>query len=144
MKFVAKRIEPCAGTPVHILTCGHTVSASFLHPTKSSKCAPNCKAVDLVTAAEPWFLCPICWEAILHAQFDIFKNRTQHMSEIDKMGENDIYTQHKQQGVIDDENTFLQWHKVQSGRSSFQNAVQATYKSKVDSEGFRGCKLVTV
>ncbi|CAA9961036.1 hypothetical protein PTMSG1_04420 [Pyrenophora teres f. maculata] len=144
MNFIAKHIEPCTGTPVHILTCGHTVSVSFLHPKKSSKCAPNCKAVDLITEAEPWFLCPICWESTLHAQFHKFKSRAQHMSETDKTIDNHLRAQHHQQDYMGDENTFLQWHRVQSGRLSFQKAVQTTYKSKVEDEGFRGCKFVTV
>ena len=90
MDFIRRRIEPCAGAPVHILACGHTVSASsFVHSTKSSKCAPNCKSVDLITAAEPWFLCPTCYESAVQAQFDRFKSRFLHPSETGERVESD-------------------------------------------------------
>ena len=139
MNFITRRIEPCAGAPVHNLACGHTVSASsFLHSTKSSKCAPNCKSVDLITAAEPWFLCPTCYESALQAQFDRFKSHSLHPSEMGEMVKSDRRIQSNWQGFVSER------HGVLSERSSFKKVLKATYKFKVENEGFRSCNTINL
>jgi len=146
MDFIRRRIEPCAGAPVHILACGHTVSASsFVHSTKSSKCAPNCKSVDLITAAEPWFLCPTCYESAVQAQFDRFKSRFLHPSETGERVESDSRIQsNRKKGFVSERDGFAQWHVVLSGHSSVQKTVKATYKFKVENEGFRACNTINL
>jgi hypothetical protein len=150
--FILTRLAPCAGTPVHTLACGHTIHASFLHPTTSSKCAPNCKAVNMITSAEPPFKCPQCYSAYLSTKYSEFVRRAEKNSKLDGLPIDIIVKQVKgrydsgvkgEKGVKGEyDRWYDRWYDVWLGETTFEKMGRDSYKWSLRKTGQRGCKAV--
>lgn len=146
--FITKHIMPCSGTPVHKLTCTHTIHASFLQPNSSSKCAPNCAAVDLSTTAEPSFLCPTCYESTLRDEYQEFVKRCKKKAK--EGGCNiEIFVCELKEDCDHGNLVGKEWMKevhtwctVFLGHKSFEKLVKENYRRKVEMEKMRDCKAV--
>jgi hypothetical protein len=143
--FILTRLAPCAGTPVHMLACGHAIYASFLHPTTSSKCAPNCKAVQMITSAEPPFKCPQCYSAYLLTKYSEFVRRAEKNSKLDGFPIDIIVKQMKgryDSGVKGEKGEYDRWFDVWLGETTFEKMGRDSYKWSLKKTGQRGCKAV--
>jgi tRNA(Arg) A34 adenosine deaminase TadA len=108
-----------------------------LHPKSSSRCAPNCKAVSLLTSAEPSFLCPVCYNTYLHSQYDEFVHRSETRS---RQGERPVEVIVKQ--VKGGKGDFDKWYDVWLGETTFEKVEKANYRWAVEVEVLRACKAV--
>lgn len=147
-QFLTKHITQCSGTPVHKLTCTHTVHASFLHPTTSSKCAPNCASVNLFTAAEPSLLCPTCYESTVRDEYQEFvecckKKAKEAGCDIDTYV-SELKRDFEYRTVAEEEwmKKAHTWCTVFLGQKNFEKWVKEDYKWKVEMKKMRGCKAV--
>jgi hypothetical protein len=144
-QFITKRLASCAGTPVHTLICGHTIHASFLHPTASSRCAPNCKDVNMATKAEPSFLCPTCYESQLRHKYNEFVNRCKEQAKNVGFSMETIVKEVKtdyENGQLGEKNEFDRWWDVFLKYTCFEKVRRESYKWESEKEGLRDCKVV--
>jgi hypothetical protein len=144
-QFITKRLLPCAGTPVHVLACGHTIHASFLHPTASSKCAPNCKDVNMATNAEPSFLCPICFESQLRDTYQEFVSCCKKEAKKVSIDVETVVVRYKEdheggRGV--GEKHIDRMYDVFMKYTPFEKMAKESYKLKLEKRASRGCKAV--
>jgi hypothetical protein len=146
--FITSRLASCAGTPVHTLICGHTIHASFLHPTTSSKCAPNCKNVNIATNAEPNFLCPTCYDIRLRENYRKFMSDTtkKHDEEFVKGTDIAVFLREMSEahdsGDAGENREFARWCHVGMHVKNFEKAARESYKWKIEAKGLRGCSVV--
>ena len=145
--FIAERVEPCQGLPVHILMCGHTIQASFLHLKESSKCAPNCRDVNICTHAEPNFLCPTCYASEHHHKYRKFMDDCKAQDTKGLYPENLYRTIKRTDGVYNALDDFENqehslWCEVGLGKVKFEKAAVISYKRKIEAKGLRECKVV--
>lgn len=143
--FIAERVDPCDGLPVHILCCGHTVQASFLHLKESSKCAPNCRDVNISTNAEPNFICPTCYASELHHKHRKFMDDCRAKDTKGTYPENlyaTIERIKRAHNAVDDfdKQEHSLWCEVGLGKVKFEKAVSVSYKRKIEAKGLRECK----
>jgi hypothetical protein len=151
--FITKRIQPCAGAPVHKLTCGHIVQAMTFNLVMSSKCAPNCKVVSMNTSSEPRFLCPRCFAAY---QTDLYNTAKKHYAkEADTKGSSmDALREEYDKNAIEASKVtggarksiefcrFVPFVEVFKGNMKLEKLIKHSYRQKVNDQTLRSCKPV--
>lgn len=145
--FVTKRIQPCAGMPVHELVCGHIIQAIFFNLDASSKCASNCKCININARREPIFLCPQCHEAYRSYLYDARKVECAKEGDVSCLNIGDKQTNETREttGEVQNSIGFSRFVPLVEGSKEdlkFEKAVKRNYKWKVKGETLRSRKPV--